>query len=282
MRQFILPADWDGSPTCPIVGGPARYLLRVLRLSAGDAFAGLDPEGKRRDCIVLETGSDSLLVSVGPPREAGESLPDTRGSRMRESKKDTRSNDGTGRIGLPRMILIQGITKGPAMDLIVRQAAEAGIARLIPFAARHSVAMAKDGASGGSGVKVERWSKIALAGLQQSGSAIRTIVEAPASLAELGDRLSPPCGKRLCLLLHETPLAQTSLHEYLGDAPEEIVLCVGPEGGFAREEVDHFLAAGFRPLLLPGAILRAETAALFAVASVEIILSEHRSWIPCL
>ena len=52
------------------------------------------------------------------------------------------------------------------------------------------------------------------------------------------------------------------------------------EGGFAPEEVEFLIAAGFRPLRLAGAILRAETAALYAVAAVQVILSERSSWIP--
>jgi 16S rRNA (uracil1498-N3)-methyltransferase len=171
------------------------------------------------------------------------------------------------------------------MDLVVRQAAEAGVARLIPLAARRSVLRSPGkgpgGADGEEGGRSERWARILREALQQSGSAIPTRIEEAVRPADLAQKLGPPPpGGRLCLLLHETPLAQTSLHEYLGSAPEEIVLCVGPEGGFSPDEVDLFLAAGFRPLLLPGAILRTETAALFAVASVEIILSERPSWIP--
>ena len=112
---------------------------------------------------------------------------------------------------------------------------------------------------------------------------VATVIEEPVALQGLLTRLGPePGGGRLALVLHEAPLAQKGLHGYLGNAPAEIVLCVGPEGGFAPDEVDFLLGAGFRPLLLPGAILRTETAALFAVAAVEIILSERSSWTPSL
>jgi 16S rRNA (uracil1498-N3)-methyltransferase len=70
------------------------------------------------------------------------------------------------------------------------------------------------------------------------------------------------------------------MHGYLTGAPEAVALCVGPEGGFSQDEVELFLAGGFSPLRLEGAILRAETAALFAVAAARIILSERSSWIP--
>ena len=185
-----------------------------------------------------------------------------------------------GRRAIPRIILVQSMAKGPAMDLVIRQAAEAGVARIIPLEARRSVARAEEG-RGAS--RQGRWERILREGLQQSGSPVATAIEEPVGLRGLLARLGPePEGGRLALVLHEAPLAQKGLHGYLGNAPAEIVLCVGPEGGFAPDEVDFLLGAGFRPLLLPGAILRTETAALFAVAAVEIILSERSSWTPSL
>lgn len=280
MRQFILPGDWPGSGDCRVEGGQARYLLRVLRLAVGDSFAGLDPAGQRRDCRVLELGKDCLVLEVSPPLEGPGplALEDTHGSRnrsRRQPKQEAEPGPGLGRIPIPRIVLIQALAKGPAMDLVVRQAAEAGVARIIPFAARRSVLRAEEG-----GGRRERWERIVREGLQQSGSGIATRVEDLARAEDLETVLGPQRPGQVRLLLHEAPLAQTGLHGYLAGAPEEIVLSVGPEGGFGPDEIGIFEAAGFRPLLLPGAILRAETAALFAVASVEIILSERSSWIP--
>jgi 16S rRNA (uracil1498-N3)-methyltransferase len=70
------------------------------------------------------------------------------------------------------------------------------------------------------------------------------------------------------------------MHGYLNQEPEALALCVGPEGGFSPDEVGFLVAAGFKPLHFAGAILRAETAALYAVAAAQIILSERSSWIP--
>ena len=82
------------------------------------------------------------------------------------------------------------------------------------------------------------------------------------------------------VLLHEAPLAQATMHGYLTEARAGAVLCVGPEGGFAPTEVERLLGIGFKPLRLEGAVLRAETAALYAVAAAQIVLSERSSWIP--
>ncbi len=298
MRQFILPEDYDGSPTCRIEGGRARYLLRVLRLAAGDRFAGLDAAGRRRALEVLAAEDEGITLAVSAPEEAPAAavpLPDARGSRGRRSGRDAprepagqdggaEAAAGPSRVApaaWPRIILVQSMAKGPAMDLVLRQAAEAGVSRLIPLAARRSVVRAEAGEKGESGwAKRARWERIVREGLQQSGSPVPTRLEEAATLGELEERLGPPRGRRLCLLLHEAPLAEGSLHGYLTEAPDEIVLCVGPEGGFAPDEADFLLAAGYKPLRLPGAVLRTETAALYAVAAVETILTERSSWSP--
>jgi 16S rRNA (uracil1498-N3)-methyltransferase len=206
-------------------------------------------------------------------------------------------------------VLVQGLPKLAKMDLIVRQAAESGVARVIPLLALRSAARAEAEVRG----RCERWRRIVREALQQSGSAVPTRIDEPVGLDLLPTVLGASRGRRICLLLdaeaprpdaaddglrgqtpsacgarraleapgsQSPPLALTSLHGYLTETPDEIVLCVGPEGGFAAEETRALAKAGFAPLRLPGAVLRTETAALFAVAAVEIILSERPSWIP--
>jgi 16S rRNA (uracil1498-N3)-methyltransferase len=266
MRQFILPEDWDGSARCLVEGGRARYVARVLRLGPGDSFPGLDSAGRPWTCTVLESESGRLLLSVAPAPEGRDSslLPDPRG----------------GGEALPRIFLAQGLPKGAKMDLVVRQAAEAGVAAVIPLLSARALASSAE--AGGGAARRSRWDRIVREAMQQSGSATRTRVLEPippsglaAALATLG--LGPGLPR---ILLHEAPLAQSSMHGYLTGAPDAIALCVGPEGGFAPDEVDLFLAEGFRPLRFAGAVLRAETAALYAIAAAQIILSERSSWIP--
>jgi 16S rRNA (uracil1498-N3)-methyltransferase len=165
------------------------------------------------------------------------------------------------------------------MDLVVRQATEAGVSAVLPLLSARTVA--SDAAEGG-GTRVARWERIVREALQQSGSDVVTRVLEPLELSALPTALDSlgirPSDPRI--LLHESPLAQSSMHGYLTEAPDAVVLCVGPEGGFAPEEIDYLLTAGFRPLRLAGAVLRAETAALYAVAAAQIVLSERSSWIP--
>jgi 16S rRNA (uracil1498-N3)-methyltransferase len=288
MRQFILPEDWDGGPSCLVEGGRARYVARVLRLGPGDSFPGLDSGGRPWTCTVVQAESGRLLLSVAPAPAGTDaaSLPDIHGSRA-----PVEGAGGGIQGALPRIVLVQGLPKGAKMDLVVRQATEAGVAAVIPLLSARSVAggFAAGAAAGsaargeaGGAARLSRWERIVREAMQQSGSATRTrIFEAlapsdlPAALSSLG--LGPEQPR---ILLHEAPLAQSSMHEYLTGAPDAVALCVGPEGGFAPDEVDFFLDEGFKPLRFAGAVLRAETAALYAIAAAQIILSERSSWIP--
>ncbi len=275
MRQFILPEDWDGGPTCLLVGGRARYVARVLRLGPGDSFPGLDSAGRRLACRVLESEGGRLLLSVesappeGPP-SVGRADPALSPESFAESGARA------------RIVLAQGIPKGAKMDLVIRQATEAGVTAVVPLLSARSQARSPGAGEEGGAARRSRWERIVREAMQQSGSPTRTAVldpipppALPAALASLGLGADAPR-----ILLHEAPLAQSSMHGYLTGASDAVALCVGPEGGFAPDEVDFLLGEGFLPLRFAGAVLRAETAALYAVAAAQIILSERSSWIP--
>jgi 16S rRNA (uracil1498-N3)-methyltransferase len=264
MRQFILPADWDGGPTCRIEGGRAHYVARVLRLGPGDCFPARDSGGAPWSCTVLRAEPDCLILSVSAVEET--------------------SPEGAASVFLadaflsPRIVLVMGLPKGAKMDLVVRQATEAGVSAVVPLISARSTARSEESGPG----RRTRWDRVVREALQQSGSSVVTKVLDPVSMTELPKALDflglgPGCPR---ILLHEAPLAQSSMHGYLNQAPEALALCVGPEGGFSPAEVDFLAVAGFKPLRFAGAILRAETAALYAVAAAQIILSERSSWIP--
>jgi RNA methyltransferase, RsmE family len=286
MRQFILPAEWDGSPECRIAGGRARYIARVLRLGPGDRFPARDASGRAWACTVLEAGAEEIRLAVSSVTKlsdddapaaapAGGYLPDARHGHPSVTKL---SDDAPAPVAASRIVLVMGLPKGAKMDLVVREATEAGVAAIVPLLSARSASRGEETGASRRG----RWDRVVREALQQSGSTVPTKVLDPLGLPELpaaldGLGLGSECPR---ILLHEAPLAQSSMHGYLSGAPEALALCVGPEGGFSPEEVDFLVAGGFRPLRFAGAILRAETAAIYAVAAAQTILSERSSWIP--
>jgi 16S rRNA (uracil1498-N3)-methyltransferase len=167
------------------------------------------------------------------------------------------------------------------MDLIVRQAAEGAVAEIVPFTAEHSIPRPEGGGAGVS--RLRRWERIIREARQQSGSPAATVLRPPLNLEglfEYWEALKARHSKALGLLFHQVPLAQASLHGYLGSNPEIVVLTIGPEGGFSPAEVSRFLAAGLKPLTIGDTVLRTETAALYGAAAIRIILLESASWLP--
>jgi 16S rRNA (uracil1498-N3)-methyltransferase len=262
MRQFVLPPDWKGGNSCILSGEAARYLLSVLRMGPGAHFPGLDGQGRRYEIEVRSVGQGHVDLSVRP-----------------DTNRSIGDPEASGRAGeFPRIVLVQALPKGRKMDLVVRQAAEAGVSRILPVESCRSVARIAD--EGGAAAKRGRWERIVREALQQSGSATLTAIEPPVPLRKLSEALGEGRGTRLGIYFHEAPLDGATLHRYLSPRADEIVACVGPEGGFSDEEIAFFDSLGFKPAHLGATVLRTETAALFAVAAIKVILLERSSWTP--
>ena len=154
------------------------------------------------------------------------------------------------------------LPKGDKMDFIVQKAVELGACRVVPYTAARSVsrpdakALAK---------KAVRWRKIAREAAQQSG---RGRVPEVADCMSFGEAVRQAGACAPALLLYENE-RQNSLRAALTARPfAEAALMVGPEGGFAAEEVQAACEAGLVSVSLGPRILRCETAPLAALAAV--------------
>ncbi|MDR0455607.1 MAG: 16S rRNA (uracil(1498)-N(3))-methyltransferase [Treponema sp.] len=258
MKQFILNRDPDKNGRVRLEGGDYRYLIRVRRLAPGEYFPALLPDGVE---VMVR------ICSVDNKTVVGEIL-------HGENPHNENHQPGS---PLPPIILFQAMPKGEKMDLIVRQAAEGGLAEIVPFVSEFSaVKIEKSG-----GQKFSRWERIIKEARQQSGSATATIIRQPLSIDGLfayWEQITTRQPGALGLLFHHLPLAKMSLHGYLNSSPEAVVLTIGPEGGFSSAEAERFLAAGFKPFTVGDTILRTETAALYAHAAVRILLWEKDLW----
>ena len=261
MKRFILPVPPDKGGMLRLSGRDYHYLVRVRRLGPGASFPALLPSGEEV-LVEVQGVAGGVLTGRCRPRQGKAAVP------------------GEGP-ALPPIILFQALPKGARMDLILRQAAEGGIAEVAPFISDHTVPRLKAASWGNE--KTERWKRILKEALQQSGSAIATALRSPCSEDDLLDywqELRERRPRTLGLLMHQAPLEKGSLHGYLSMDPELVVLAVGPEGGFSAEETACFIARGFKPVCLGNTVLRTETAALYSAAAVRTILLERASWMP--
>jgi len=272
VRQLVLPGSWDGGPECVLTGREARRLTSVLRMARGDTFPAIGADGAAYACTVQTTGKESVTLAVVPAAaSAGGYKPDVRTGRAEPAAVQS-ALASPGAASMPRLVLAVALLKGSKLDEVTRAATEAGVSSIIPLATTRSVP--KNHAAG----RMERLRRVAAEALGQSGSSIPTRIMDPLTISELCAAFPPVPGKRLGLFFHETPLAQASIHRYCTVVPDEIIACVGPEGGFDDDEVRALAEGGYKSAWLGPTVLRAETAAVFAVASLRTICLERSSW----
>ena len=246
MKQFLLPSSYAAEARLSLTGDDHHYLARVLRLREGAELPAVDVKGSRYRMTVLRVDKSQCLVELLPDR--GDEVPAAGFS----------------------LTLLQCLPKGRKIDLIIRQATEAGVARVIPLFSERSIVRPADEA-----VRQARLARVAREALQQSGRARLPVIESPRTLASLA---GAPGDWGTALFFHEQRLSAGSLHELLAGQTDRVSILVGPEGGLSPTEVDLLMAAGFRPAHLGSGVLRVETAALYAIAAVRTIVQERDSW----
>jgi 16S rRNA (uracil1498-N3)-methyltransferase len=243
-RLYVDPARL-ADPVVVVAGEDHRYLTRVLRVGIGDVVTLFDGQGSEADALIARVGPRALELKVELRRSA---VPSER----------------------PEVTLIQALTKGDKLDLVVQKATELGVARIIPVTTMRAVPRLE-------AIKAlqrrTRWQKIARDGARQSG---RADVPEIGPVSSLGEALAASDGLRV--LLYEGARNENDHLKLVLDGvterPRRITLAVGPEGGFGAEEVDAARAAGFRVVGLGPRILRTETAALVMLSILGYVLGD--------
>jgi 16S rRNA (uracil1498-N3)-methyltransferase len=224
------------APLSPLLAGEQQlsrelggYLVKVLRLRAGDAFTLFDPDaGIEADAELVR--DIPALVKVGEPREAA-------------------------RVTRREVVLLQGFAKGDKPEQVLRAAVALGVSSVTFVRTERSVA--------GAELRHERLRAVMLDAARQCGRGdlptVSGLVDLPAALADargLSLLLEPAAPESLVEVLREAPRDRS------------ITLAVGPEGGFAAEESAQLLAAGFVAVRLAPFVLRTELAAVAALSVV--------------
>ncbi|HVC02813.1 MAG TPA: 16S rRNA (uracil(1498)-N(3))-methyltransferase [Steroidobacteraceae bacterium] len=238
--------------------------LHVAAPLASGSLIDLPPEAAVHLARVLRArGGDALVLFNGDGREFAAVVESVRGARVAVAVGEERPTDRESPLALT---LLQCIPRGDRMDWIVQKATELGVQRIVPLVSRHVVVKlsARQAQS-----KAAHWRAVAVNACEQCGRTRLPAIDTPRPLDEfLG--AAPAGGARL--LLDPDSDDATSLDA----APAAIECAVGPEGGFAPEEIECLRIAGFRALRLGPRILRTETAALAALVSLQLRCGDLR------
>jgi 16S rRNA (uracil1498-N3)-methyltransferase len=243
-RRWIAE-HWDNA-TATLVGAQADHLIRVLRVQLG-AEADVVAGGRVFHSVVAE-------ISEGGPGASSE----VRFNLVSEVEAEP---------ALP-VTLVMSIFKFDHMEWAIEKATELGVAVIAPVIARRTEKHLAQTAM----KRAERWRRIVHEASQQSRRSDVPLVLDPVKLPELVKATSKDQRFVLAEQERSTTLLAALQEMRAGSGAAAIELAIGPEGGWAPEEEAFFDASGWTAVSLGPRILRAETAAIAALAVVASLL----------
>lgn len=222
----------------------ARYVGRVLRLRPGDALTVFDGNGGEYPATIGTITKQELNLSVG------EHI-----SRSAESPL--------------RIRLVQGVSRGERMDIVVQKATELGVQRISPVLTDFSVVKLEPDRAA---KRRDHWQKVAQSACEQCRRNIVPAIDAPQSLLDwFGDNAG---SDKLQLILRADARDSMPAINVPGN---DLTILIGPEGGFSEAEYERATVAGLRAVRLGPRIMRTETAALAAISIAQATWGDYRA-----
>ena len=240
-RRSWIAEHWDEA-TATIDGAQAEHLARVLRAQPGmeaDVVAG----GRVFHAQVAAVTPNEVRFNLTAELEADPALPVT---------------------------LVLAIYKFDRMEWAIEKATELGVAAIAPVVARRTEKHLAQAAE----KRAERWRRIVHEASQQARRSDVPLIHAPVSL-ELRVRAASAATRIVLAEQERTTTLRHAIGEAIAAAKDEmpqLEIAIGPEGGWAPQEEALFDANGWRAASLGPRIVRAETAAIAALAVIASCL----------
>jgi 16S rRNA (uracil1498-N3)-methyltransferase len=232
-RRWI--ADEYSADTAALTGAHATHLARVLRARVGQEF----------DVVAGDVVRHGAITSVS------------------EERVEFSLAEIVESVAATEISMALAIFKFDRFEWAIEKCTELGVAKIFPIIARRTDAHLAQAAQ----KRVERWRRIALESSQQSRRNSPPDIVDPMKLLEV---VSLSFTTKVLLAENEK---KSSLRDVLSHEIElPLVLAVGPEGGWSDEEVKLFETNGWCSASLGDTILRAETAAIAALAAAKTML----------
>ena len=240
LRRFFVEEISANHDTCIISGSEARHMSKVLRMKAGDRFILMDGKGSRFQAVIESISAKEVFAVLE------NSLPQPPPSPV-------------------HITLCQALTKSRTMDYLIQKTSELGVNCVAPFySERTTVRYTQEQLI----KKMRHWREIAISAAKQCGRGLPVEIEAPFSFGELMEKWGEQVALKVVLWEEEGAKDLKSLLKSSSSA-DNVVAMIGPEGGFAEEEINVARKADFIVASLGQRILRTDTAAITTVAIVQ-------------
>ena len=234
MYQFFVEPHAIVGNRVSITGKDVNHIKNVLRMKEGEEIAvsnGVD--GKEYRCGILSLGEDEILCELRFVKEDAVELP-------------------------IRVYLFQGLPKADKMEFIIQKAVELGVHEIVPVATKRAVVKldAKKEKS-----KLTRWQSIAEAAAKQSK---RACIPQITSVMSFKEALQKAGEMNVRLIPYEMAEDMSYTRQLIRsiEPGQSVAVFIGPEGGFAEEEIELAQANDVKPVTLGKRILRTETAGM--------------------
>ncbi len=236
LPRFFISPDQISGLEIRIADEDVRHIVSVLRMKAGDELCLCDGRGTEYKVRITSLNKTEVKSEI-----------------LTQTKRE---------LHLPRITLAQGLPKADKMDFIVQKATELGVAAVVPLMTERTIVKVKD-----EGKRLARWRKIAREAAMQSYRPDIPLVEHVASFRDF-IAAQAPASRALFLLPWEEAIEPIKkvLTQHCG--VEEIIVLIGPEGGFSVGEVEAAKSRRFYTVSLGPTILRTETAAVAVLSMI--------------
>jgi 16S rRNA (uracil1498-N3)-methyltransferase len=247
MPQFYLPPPWETQKPQPI---PAELLhhLRVRRINEGEVIPIFDGQGQIASATLVRLGNKTGELAIA------------------SVQKDTQSEPSYG------ITLAQGLAGGDKMDWVIEKAVETGATAIAPLQCERSVIKLHRSSDAERAQKrLLHWRAITLAACEQCE---RTVLPQVEPIEAIADYLSKPSDDHFsgALKLIFCTGDHPSLANTIAPLPSQnVILLIGPEGGFTPDEIALAIKVGFQAVSLGKRILRTETAGIAAISTIHAI-----------
>jgi 16S rRNA (uracil1498-N3)-methyltransferase len=235
--RFLVPGAGPGADA-RLPPHSAHHARDVLRLRPGSSVRVFDGSGAEWLAEVQAISRREVRVRVGAPVAPAPESP-------------------------LRTCLGVSVLKGDRMEWVIQKATELGVSEIAPLITARTDTAARPALAGS---RRERWHKVAAGAAEQCGRARVPVLR---ETATLDDHLRAAAPATRLLLLE--PPAEATFRDSPLPGPDGLMLLVGPNGGWDPAERVAAEASGFRSVGLGTRVLRAETAAVAAVAAAQLL-----------
>jgi 16S rRNA (uracil1498-N3)-methyltransferase len=246
MSQFYLPPPWETQKPHPI---SAEFLhhLRVRRIGEGEVIPIFDGQGQIASATITQLGNKAGELAIA------------------KVQQDIQSEVPYG------ITLAQGLAGGDKMDWVIEKAVETGASRIVPLQCERSVTKLNRSSDADRAQKrLIHWRAITQAACEQCERTVLPLVEPVQAIADYLANADADIKGTLKLLFGTGD--HPSLAKTIAPLPaQNVILLIGPEGGFTPEEIALAMKAGFQAMSLGKRILRTETAGIAAISTIHAI-----------